>query len=126
MEGGRGFDEDAGRDVGDEEHRNGKGEDGFEDAAEGFVGHAGNVEEVVVAPDDALGANGPEADGGEEEHQGVVDDNADDAEDEEAKDLEEVRQRAYFAGNVSHVQGVGHGREGEGAVDKCAEVDLAE
>lgn len=29
-------------------------------------------------------------------------------------------------GGIGHVQGVGHGCEGEGAIDECAEIDLAE
>lgn len=92
LEGGRGFDEDAGGDVGDEEHWDGEGEDGFEEAAEGFVGHASDVEEVVVAPNNALSANGPEADGREKKHQRVMDDDAHDAKDEEAEDVERCRK----------------------------------
>src|SRR3982751_385386 len=87
---GRGLDfihEDPGGYVGDQEHGNGEGENSFEKSLKCFVGHASDIEEIVVAPDDTLSFDGPETHAGEQQHQRIMDQDADHAENKEADEL---------------------------------------
>lgn len=114
-----GLGEDFSGDIGDEQHRDSVGEDGLERAAEGGIGPACEVKKAIVGPDDALGLDGPEADAGEDKHEGIVDEDAGEAEGGEREDL--------GAGGLELqvVAGVGHDGEGGGGVDEGAEVELA-
>lgn len=57
---GKGFD----RDIGDQEHGDGEGEHGSKPTVKRGVGKSSDVEQVIIGIDDALGADGPKADGG--------------------------------------------------------------
>ncbi len=107
--------------VGDQQHGDGEGEQGLEETArKGVVGYPRDVKEVVVTPNDALGADGPEADGGQQEHQGVVNQYARHAQDEEAEHLDRGGHERDLAG------GVGHDCHGKAGINKGAEVHLPE
>src|ERR1051326_2378297 len=67
------LDQEPRRNVCDDDDRNDPAENETEDARENYVGIARNVEEIEVAVDQALGADDPEADRGQSEHDGIMD-----------------------------------------------------
>ncbi len=114
-----GLGEDFGGDVGDDEHGDGEGEDGLESAAEGGIRPACEVEQAIVGPDDTLGLDRPEADAGEDKHEGIVDEDTGEAEAGEGEDL------CRGGLELQVVAGVGDDCEGGCGVDEGAEVQLA-
>ncbi len=94
QEGERGIEdsaEESGGDIGYDDDGDDPTEDEFEDAAaEDGVGVAGDVEEIVIAEDEALGANDPEGKGDEAKHDRVMDRDAEG----DGRDVHEDLERA--------------------------------
>lgn len=61
------------RDVRDQNHRDREGEEDLEKAVKRRIRQAGDVEHAVIPPNNALRADGPEADRCEKEHKRVMD-----------------------------------------------------
>ena len=73
--------------VAHEQHGQHKGEHAFEYSAKRFIRHPRDIEQIVITPHDALRPHGPKTERRKDEHQRVVDHDADDAQRGEPAEL---------------------------------------
>src|SRR5207249_674660 len=112
--------ENFGRDIGDEDHGDDKGEESFEQTAVGGIRQARDGEQIVVTPDDTLRADGPKADAGEQKHERVMDE---DARERQAKKANQLRGRRH---KMQAAERISYHRQGRGGVDEPAQIDLTQ
>ena len=88
------FDEDTRGNVSDDHDRNDPAEDEAEDSRINHIGVARDVEKIEVAVNQALGADDPETDGGQAEHDRVMHRDAEHERGEVEQDRHRTRHEA--------------------------------
>src|SRR6266404_5813812 len=85
-----------------------------------LVRHARDLKHIVIAPDDPLRAHGPETDTREQKHQGIVNHNPYDTEDQKAQYLKRCRHEVHL------VRGIDHHAHRRDRIHECTQVHLPE